>query len=101
MILIDYESHVWELYQDFNHYYLSLEVNFSSVASCWDLVLNQDEVQSYEHRGRSSIHALAKSLLENAHQGDYTAMESRVAKPYERYAMQRAFKKWQDMHTAH
>lgn len=97
MNLIDQEDHIWELYQDCDHYYLSLEVKFSAGTSCWDLVLNQEEIQSYEHRGRASIHRLANELLNVAHQGDFSAMESRLAKPYERYAMQRALKKAQEV----
>ena len=97
MNLIDSEAQVWELYQDYDHYYLSIAVHFSSVDSCWDLVLDQEEMQSYEHRGRASIIKLVESLLEAAHKGDYSAMESRLAKPYERQAMQKAFKRWQEM----
>ena len=97
MTLIDFEPQVWELYQDYDHYYLSISVHFSSVDSCWDLVLDQEEVQSYEHRGRASIKKLADSLLDAAHKGDYSGLESRLAKPYERYAMQKAFKRWKEM----
>lgn len=99
MNLIDHESRVWELYQDYDHYYLSLSVNYSSVDSCWDLVLDQEEVQSYEHRGRAGIRVIAKELLDSAHKGDYSHMENRLAKPYERQAMQKAYRKWQDMQS--
>lgn len=97
MNLIDFEAPVWELYQDYDHYYLSIAVHFSSVDSCWDLVLDQEQIQSYEHRGRASIKKYVETLLEAAHRGDYSAMESQLAKPYERQLMQKAFKRWQEM----
>lgn len=96
MNLIEHEPHFWELYQDFEHYYLSIAVDMSSVVSCWDLVLNQDEILAYEHRGRESIQTLAKSMVASAYRGDFTDMESRLAKPYERQAMQAAFKTWRE-----
>lgn len=96
MNIIEHEPHFWELYQDFEQYYLSIAVDMSSVVSCWDLVLNQDEILAYEHRGRESIVTLAKSMVALAYRGDFTEMESRLAKPDERQAMQVVFKAWQD-----
>lgn len=96
MHLIAYEPHFWELYRDDTHYYLSIAVDMSSVVSCWDLVLNQDEIQAYEHRGRASIQELAKLMIEQAYKGDFSNMESRLVKPYERHAIQSAYKTWQD-----
>ncbi|NWK74396.1 hypothetical protein D9K79_09850 [Acinetobacter cumulans] len=95
MNLIAYEAQSWELYRDDERYYLSIAMDMSSVVSCWDLVLNQDEIQAYEHRGRVSIQELAKRMIEQAYKGDFSNMESRLAKPYERYAMQSAYKIWQ------
>jgi hypothetical protein len=100
MNLIAYEPHFWELYRDDNQYYLSIAVDMSSVVSCWDLVLNQDEIQAYEHRGRASIQELAKRMIEQVYKGDFSNMESRLAKSYERHAMQSAYKMWQDSQKA-
>lgn len=94
MHLIDQQPHFWELYQDHDHYYLSIAVDLSSVVSCWDVVLDQDEILSYEHRGRTSIESLAKTMVEAAYRGDFSAMESRLAKPYQRQLMQTAYKTW-------
>ena len=100
MNLIAHESHFWELYQDFEQYYLSIAIDMSSVVSCWDLVLTQDEILQYEHRGQVSIQELAKSMIEAAYKGDYSNIESRLAKPYERQAMQLAFKTWQESRSS-
>ena len=35
-----------------------------------------------------------KAMIEAAYKGDFSMMESRLAKPYERHAMQKAFKEW-------
>lgn len=100
MNLIAHESHFWELYQDFEQYYLSIAIDMSSVVSCWDLVLTQQEILYYEHRGRVSIEELAKSMIAAAYKGDFSMMEARLAKPYERQAMQKAFKNWLDRSKA-
>lgn len=100
MNLIAHEPHFWELYQDDIHYYLSIAVDMSSVVSCWDLVLTQEEIQGYEHRGRESIQELAKSLVALAYKGDFSQMERRAVKPYERQAMQAAFKTLQNSQKA-
>ncbi len=71
MNLIAHESHFWELYQDFEHYYLSIAVDMSSVVSCWDLVLTSEEILQYEHRGRASIQELTKAMIEAAYKGDF------------------------------
>ena len=94
MNLIAHESHFWELYQDFEYYYLSIAVDMSSVVSCWDLVLTSEEILQYEHRGRASIQELTKAMIDAAYKGDFSMMEARLAKPYERHAMQKAFKEW-------
>ncbi len=94
MNLIAYEAYFWELYQDFERYYLSIAIDMSSVVSCWDLVLTQEEILQYEHRGRVSIQELAKCIIEAAYKGDFSSIESRLAKPYERQAMQLAFRNW-------
>ncbi|RKG52099.1 hypothetical protein D7V64_10420 [Acinetobacter cumulans] len=97
MNLIAYEAQSWELYRDDDHYYLSMTVDQSAAGSCWDLVLDREEIQAYEHRGKQSIQQLVRSILQLANHGDYSAMEGRLAKPYERLAMQSAFKRWQNM----
>lgn len=94
MNLIEHEPHFWELYQDFEHYYLSIAVDMSSVVSCWDLVLTQDEILAYKQYGRKSIEELAKSMVAAAYKGDFSAMESRLASSKEKQAMQAAFKQW-------
>ncbi|MDD2945849.1 hypothetical protein LIS44_13955 [Acinetobacter haemolyticus] len=94
MNLIEHEPHFWELYQDFEHYYLSIAVDMSSVVSCWDLVLTQDEILAYKQYGRKSIEELAKSMVAAAYKGDFSVMESRLASSKEKQAMQAAFKQW-------
>lgn len=94
MNLIAFEPHFWELYQDFDHYYLSIAVDMSSVVSCWDVELTHEEVQQYEHRGRVSIQELAKMMVAAAYKGDFSAMESRLVKSYERQAMHAAYRIW-------
>ena len=94
MNLIEHEPHFWELYQDFEHYYLSIAVDMSSVVSCWDLFLTQDEILAYKQYGRKSIEELAKSMVDSAYKGDFSAMESRLASSKEKQAIQAAFKQW-------
>ncbi|MGX5699063.1 hypothetical protein ACWKWF_05590 [Acinetobacter kookii] len=94
MNLIEHEPHFWELYQDNTHYYLSIAVDMSSVVSCWDLVLTQDEILAYKQQGRKSIEELAKSMVDSAYKGDFSAMESRLASSKEKQAIQAAFKQW-------
>ncbi|TCB70864.1 hypothetical protein E0H88_05990 [Acinetobacter sp. ANC 4216] len=94
MNLIEHEPHFWELYQDNIHYYLSIAVDMSSVVSCWDLVLTQDEILAYKQQGRKSIEELAKSMVASAYKGDFSAMESRLASSKEKQAIQAAFKQW-------
>ena len=94
MNLIEHEPHFWELYQDNIHYYLSIAVDMSSVVSCWDLVLTQDEILAYKQQGRKSIEELAKSMVDSAYKGDFSAMESRLATSKEKQAIQAAFKQW-------
>ncbi len=100
MNLIDFEPHFWELYRDDDHYYLSLAIDMSSVVSCWDFSLRQEEIQGYEHRGHASIQELAKSMVALAYKGDFSQMENRAVKPFERQAMQQAFKNWQKRQAA-
>lgn len=100
MNLIAYEPHFWELYRDDDRYYLSLAIDMSSVVSCWDLALTQEEIQGYEHRNHASIQELAKSLVALAYKGDFSQMERCAVKPYERQAMQQAFKNWQKRKNA-
>lgn len=94
MNLIEHEPHFWELYQDNIHYYLSIAVDMSSVVSCWDLVLTQDEILAYKQQGRKSIEELAKFMVASAYKGDFSAMESRPASSKEKQAIQAAFKQW-------
>lgn len=96
MILIEQEPHFWELYRDFEDYYLSIAIDMSSVVSCWDLRLHQDEILAYEHRGRESIVLLAKNLVVAAYKGDYSRLESSMVKHYERQAMHKAFNEWKN-----
>lgn len=96
MNLIEHEAHFWELYQDFEQYYLGIAVDMSSVVSCWDLVLTEDEIQTYKQQGRAGIQELAKSMVAAAYKGDFSIMESRLAKPEAQQAMQTAFKIWRE-----
>ncbi len=96
MNLIEYEPHFWELYQDDTHYYLGIAVDMSSVVSCWDLVLIQEEILAYKQQGRKSIEELAKNMVAAAYKGDFALMENRLAKPEQQQAMQAAFKTWRE-----
>ena len=96
MNLIEHEPHFWELYQDFEQYYLSIAIDMSSVVSCWDLVLTQDEIRAYKQQGRAGIQDLAKSMVHVAYKGDFSLMENRLAKAEARQAMQAAFKTWRE-----
>lgn len=96
MKLIEHEPHFWELYQDLEHYYLSIAVDMSSVVSCWDLVLTSNEIQAYKQQGRISIQELTKSMVAAAYKGDFSSMENRLAKPEQQQAMQVAFKAWRE-----
>ncbi|WP_425918307.1 hypothetical protein [Acinetobacter sp. TSRC1-2] len=96
MNLIEHEPHFWELYRDSEHYYLSIAVDMSSVVSCWDLVLTSNETQAYKQQGRITIQELAKFMVAAAYKGDFSIMESRLAKPEAQQAMQATFKAWRD-----
>ncbi|MGE8557473.1 MULTISPECIES: hypothetical protein [unclassified Acinetobacter] len=96
MNLIEHEPHFWELYQDVDQYYLSIAVDMSSVVSCWDLVLTQEEVLAYKQQGRKSIEELTKAMVNTAYKGDFSPMENRIAKPEQQQAMQAAFKAWRE-----
>jgi len=96
MNLIEHEPHFWELYQDVDQYYLSIAVDMSSVVSCWDLVLTQEEVLAYKQQGRKSIEELAKAMVAAAYKGDFSRMENHLAKPEQQQAMQAAFKAWRE-----
>ena len=43
MHLIEQQPHFWELYQDDSNYYLSIAIDMSSVVSCWDIKLTENE----------------------------------------------------------
>ncbi|TCB49131.1 hypothetical protein E0H80_12515 [Acinetobacter sp. ANC 4779] len=96
MNLIEHEPHFWELYRESEHYYLSIAVDMSSVVSCWDLILTSNETQTYKQQGRISIQELAKSMVAAAYKGDFSIMESRLAKLEAQQAMQAAFKAWRE-----
>ena len=95
MKLIEHEAHFWELYKEAEQYYLSIAVDLSSVVSCWDLVLTQDEILLYKQQGRNSLEELTQSMVACAYRGDFSLMDSRLAEENERQAIQVAFKQWQ------
>ncbi|TCM62776.1 hypothetical protein EC844_12320 [Acinetobacter calcoaceticus] len=94
MKLIEHEAHFWELYQQQQQYFLAIAVDMSSVVSCWDLVLTELEIDNYQALGRSSIAALAKSIIDAAYKGDFSLMESRTASAEEKMSMQACYQAW-------
>lgn len=95
MQLIEHEAHFWELYQNNDQYFMSVAVDMSSVISCWDLCLTDEEITGYQAFGRESIDALAKSFIAMAYKGDFSNLESRLAMKDDQQAMQSSYRIWQ------
>lgn len=100
MQLIEHQSHFWELYQNNEHYYLSIAVDMSSVVSCWDLVLSATEINHYKTAGRNSIEILAKQIIAAAYRGDFSIMDSRLAASPEKDTMQKTYQDWSKLQNS-
>ena len=94
MTLIEQQPHFWELYQNQDHYYLSIAVDMSSVVSCWDIVLTELEIQNYQNNGRIAIEDLANSIVTETYRGDFSNLEARKVSEQIQYELQIAFKTW-------
>ena len=94
MTLIEQQPHFWELYQNQDHYYLSIAVDMSSVVSCWDIVLTELEIQNYQNNGRIVIEDLANSIVTETYRGDFSNLEARKVSEQIQQELQIAFKAW-------
>lgn len=94
MTLIEQQPHFWELYQNQDHYYLSIAVDMSSVVSCWDVVLTELEIQNYQNNGRIAIEDLANSIVTETYRGDFSNLEARKVSEQIQQELQIAFKAW-------
>jgi len=94
MTLIEQQPHFWELYQNQDHYYLSIAVDMSSVVSCWDIVLTELEIQNYQNNGRIAIEDLANSIVTETYRGDFSNLEARKVSEQIQQELQIAFKAW-------
>lgn len=94
MTLIEQQPHFWELYQNQDHYYLSIAVDMSSVVSCWDIVLTELEIQNYQNNGRIVIEDLANSIVTETYRGDFSNLEARKVSEKIQQELQIAFKAW-------
>ena len=100
MTLIEHEPHFWELYQNNEHYYLSVAVDMSSVVSCWDLVLAQSEIDAYQARGRVSIELFAKTIIDAAYKGDFSVIDRHLASEQDKQAMHSSYQAWRANQTS-
>ena len=94
MHLIEQQPHFWELYQNQDHYYLSIAVDMSSVVSCWDIGLTEVEIQNYKNHGRIAIEELANSIVTETYRGDFSNLEARKVSEQIQQALQAAYKIW-------
>lgn len=94
MTLIEQQPHFWELYQNQDHYYLSIAVDMSSVVSCWDIGLTKIEIHNYQNNGRIAIEELANSIVTETYRGDFSNLEVRKVSEQIQQALQAAYKIW-------
>lgn len=94
MQLIEHAPHFWELYQDDQQLYLAIAVDMSSVVSCWELALTQQQTQNYWQQGCDSIHNLTKSIIDAVYRGDFSYLEQHQVSEEVKAAMQNAFLHW-------
>lgn len=94
MTLIEQQPHFWELYQNQDHYYLSIAVDMSSVVSCWDIGLTKIEIQNYQNNGRIAIEELANSIVTETYRGDFSNLEARKVSEQIQQELQAAYKIW-------
>ena len=94
MNLIEQQPHFWELYQNQDQYYLSIAVDMSSVVSCWNIYLDQVEIQNFLSNGRIVIEELAESIVSETYRGNFSNLEARAVSEDIQKEIQAAFKIW-------
>ncbi|MDH2020330.1 hypothetical protein N5J44_14045 [Acinetobacter ursingii] len=95
MELIEIEPHFWELYQQDEQLFLSIAIDLSSVVSCWDIILSNEDTLNYQMQGRDAIQALAEQLVAQIYRGDSTRLEQCKVSPQQQQMMHETFKVWQ------
>ena len=94
MHLIDQQAHFWELYQNQDGYYLSIAVDMSSVVSCWDIALTEEEALNFQNNGRIAIEELADAIVAESYRGDFSNLEARKVSTDIQKELQYAYKAW-------
>lgn len=92
MKMIEQQAHFWELYQDNEHYYLSVAIDMSSVVSCWYLYLSQTEANLYQNEGRQMVDDLVQKIVQETYRGDFLYVETRQVSDVIQQAMLNAYK---------
>lgn len=92
MKMIEQQAHFWELYQDNEHYYLSVAIDMSSVVSCWYLYLSQTEANLYQNEGRQMVDDLVQKIVQETYRGDFSYVEMRQVSDVTQQAMLNAYK---------
>lgn len=77
MKIIEQQAHFWELYQDDEHYYLSIAIDLSSVVSCWYVHLTQTEIDQYRKNGRDIVDDLTHKMVQCVYRGNFSELETR------------------------
>lgn len=95
MELIEIEPHFWELYRQDEQLFLSIAIDLSSVVSCWDIILTQEEMLHYRMEGRDAIRTLTEKFVTQIYRGDATTLEQHAASASQKLEMLTAFKTWQ------
>ena len=94
MHLIEQQPHFWELYQDDSNYYLSIAIDMSSVVSCWDIKLTENEIKRFQSQGRVAIEEIAGLIVRETYRGDFSTLASRKVSEQIEQQIQTAFKAW-------
>ena len=94
MHLIEQQPHFWELYQDDSNYYLSIAIDMSSVVSCWDIKLTENEIKRFQSQGRVAIEEIAGLIVRKTYRGDFSTLESRKVSADIEQQIQMTFKVW-------
>ncbi|MPW44266.1 hypothetical protein [Acinetobacter guerrae] len=94
MELIEIEPHFWELYQQGEQLFLSIAIDLSSVVSCWDILLSDNQIKDYQLQGRESIHALANQFVIEVYRGESQKLEQHQASAQQKIDMQKTFSQW-------
>lgn len=95
MELIEIEPHFWELYRQEEQLFLSIAIDLSSVVSCWDIILSNEDTLHYQMQGRDAIQALAEQFVAQIYRGDSTRLEQCSVSPQQQQMMHGTFKVWQ------